>query len=61
MKKKYILMTITKSKYDGFERQHFKVFNNYIDLQHHLAKFWKCNNFIVFEETNINRDSSIYK
>ena len=51
MKKRYILMTITKSKYDGYNMQHYKLFDNYIDLQHHLSKFWRHNNFIIFEET----------
>lgn len=60
-KKRYILMTIVKSKYDGFSRQYYKLFDSYIELQHHLSKFWKHNNFIIFEETNLTRDNSCYR
>ena len=60
--KKYILMTTSKSKYEDFIRYHFRVFNSYLELQRHLLKFphLQSNDFVVFEETNIKVDKSLY-
>lgn len=62
MKKMYILMTISTSKYDGYYKEHFKVFDDYLDLQRHLLKFPYIDNnqFIVFEETKIKLDKKLY-
>lgn len=62
MNKKYILLTKTESKYEGFCRYHFKLFENYFELQKHLVKFWYMNNndYVVFEESNIKEDKSLF-
>lgn len=58
---KYILVTKTISKYEDFERYHYKIFDNYFDLQKHLLKFWwiEKSSYNVFVETNITRDYSL--
>ena len=60
--KKYILMTRTISKYEGFYRYHYKYFDSYLELQRHLLRFphVESNDFIVFEETNIKLDKKLY-
>lgn len=60
--KRYILMTIEKDfKYEGFGRYYYKLFDNYLELQKHLYKFGfiEKNKYIVFEETNLKKDSSL--
>ena len=60
--KKYILMTIEKDlKHEGFERHHFKLFENYFELQKHLKIFWfmKKVSYKIFEETNLKKDYSL--
>ena len=59
--KRYILLTKSKSKYEDFFRYHFKLFENYFDLQKHLIKFWyvEKNTYVVFEETEITKDYSL--
>lgn len=61
MIKKYILLSRTKSKYEDFYRYHYKLFDNYFELQKHLQNFWyiEKNEYIVFEETNIKKDYSL--
>ena len=61
MKKKYVLCTKTKSKYEDFYRYHFKLFNDYFELQKHLQCFWfiNKNEYIIFEETDLTKDYSI--
>lgn len=61
MKKRYILMTKTKSKYEDFWRTHFAVFDNYFELQKHLSHYWyiEKNLYTIFEETNLKRDYSV--
>jgi len=60
-KKKYILLTRTRSKYEDFYRYHFKLFENYFELQKHLQNFWymKKNTYKIFEETSLSKDYSI--
>lgn len=61
MNKRYILYTrIKDSKYVGYYRYAFKLFNNYLELQRHLKNFWfiEKNNYVIFEETSIKRDFS---
>lgn len=57
--KRYILLTQTDSKYEDFKRYHFKLFDNYRELQKHLLRFWNEPVFYVFEETNIKKDKSL--
>ena len=60
--KKYVLMTIEGNlKYEGFVRNHFKLFDSYLELQKHLQNFWFINKdaYIIFEETKIKKDYSI--
>ena len=59
--KRYILVTKTQSRYDTFYRYHYKLFDNYLDLQKHLLKFWYIgnNDYTVFEETDIKKDYSL--
>lgn len=57
--KKYILLIKEKSDYEGFYRFNYKLFTSYIDLQKHLLKFKKFNNFEVYEETDIKRDTTL--
>lgn len=62
MKKRYILMTIDKNlKYDGYERYYYKLFDDYFKLQKHLLQYWyiEKNKYVIFEETDLNRDYSI--
>ena len=61
MSKRYVLYTRTKSKYEDFYRYHFKIFDNYFDLQRHLLKYWwiEKNNYTIFEETNLAKDYSL--
>lgn len=61
MKKRYILLTRTKSKYEDFYRYHTKLFENYFELQKHLQNFWyiEKNNYRIFEETELTKDYSI--
>lgn len=61
MSKRYVLYTRTKSKYEDFYRYHFKIFENYFDLQRHLLKYWwiEKNNYTIFEETNLTKDYSL--
>ena len=61
MKKRYVLLSRTKSKYEDFYRWHFKLFDSYFDLQRHLLNFWyiEKNEYIIFEETDIKRDYSL--
>ena len=61
MKKRYILMTIENSKYEDFKKYHFKLFENYFDLQKHLHNFWymEKNTYKIFEETEITKDYSL--
>lgn len=56
MEKKYILMVRENSKYEDFYKYHFKLFENYRELQKHLLKFWNEPYYTVFEETNIRKD-----
>ena len=56
--KKYILMTIEKSNYDGYARHFYRLFETYIELQKHLSKFQNLPHYIVFEETSIKKDKS---
>lgn len=60
-KKKYILLTRTKSKYEDFYRYHFKLFENYFELQKHLQCFWyiEKSNYKIFEETTLSKDYSL--
>lgn len=60
MKKRYVLLSRTKSKYEDFYRYHYKLFNSYLELQRHLLNFWyiEKNDYIIFEETNITKDYS---
>lgn len=61
MSKRYILYTREKdNKYENYYRFNFKLFENYFDLQKHLQKFWfiEKNNYVIFEETNIEKDYS---
>lgn len=59
--KRYILLSRTKSKYEDFYRYHYKLFENYFELQKHLLKFWwiEKNDYRIFEETSLTRDYSI--
>ena len=61
MKKRYILLTRTKSNYEDFYRIHFKLFEDYFQLQRHLMNYWfvEKNNYIIFEETNLTKDYSL--
>lgn len=59
MEKRYILLTQTNSKYEDFTRYHYKLFDNYRELQKHLLKFWNEPSFVIFEETNIKKDLSL--
>lgn len=59
--KRYILLIRTKDmKYEGYYRYDYRLFENYFDLQKHLQKFWfiEKSNYVIFEETNIERDYS---
>lgn len=58
MKKRYILLTRTRSKYEDFYKYHFKVFDNYFELQKHLLNFWyvEKNSYRIFEETDLTKD-----
>ena len=60
MNKRYVLLTKTKSKYDDFYQYHYKMFENYFDLQKHLMKFWYIpeRDYIVFVESKIKKDFS---
>lgn len=60
-KKRYILLTRTRSKYEDFYRYHFKLFDNYFELQKHLLNFWyiEKNNYRIFEETDLTKDYSL--
>ena len=60
--KKYVLMTIEGNlKYEYFVRNHFKLFDSYLELQKHLQKFWFINKdeYIIFKKTKIKKDNSI--
>lgn len=61
MKKRYILMTRTKSKYEDYYRINFKLFEDYFQLQKHLMHFWymEKNTYTIFEETDITKDYSL--
>lgn len=61
MEKRYILLIKNFSKYDGFVKYSFKLFDTYFDLQKHLCKFWFVNKteYSIFEETNLTRDYSL--
>lgn len=58
MKKRYVLLTRTKSKYEDMYRYHYKLFNDYLELQKHLQDYWfiNKNEYIVFEETEFKKD-----
>lgn len=56
--KRYILMTIEKSNYDGFERYFYRLFNSYKELQQHLMKFYSTPKYVIFEETEKKKDNS---
>lgn len=56
--KRYILMTIEKSNYDGYARYFYRLFETYRELQKHLLKFQSMPSYIVFEETNIKKDKA---
>lgn len=56
--KKYILMTIEKSNYDGYSRYFYRLFETYRELQKHLLKFQSMPSYIVFEETNVKKDKA---
>lgn len=56
--KRYILMTIERSNYDGYSRYFYRLFNSYKELQHHLIKFHNTPMYIVFEETSNKKDKS---
>ena len=61
MNKRYILLIRTKdSKYDDYYRYNYKLFENYFELQKHLHNFWfiEKNNYVIFEETELERDYS---
>ena len=61
MNKRYVLYArIKDSKYEGFYRYAFKLFENYHDLQKHLHNYWfvEKNNYVIFEETDLGRDYS---
>ena len=60
-KKRYILLSRVKSKYDECFRYYYKLFDNYFDLQRHLSKFWyiEKNNYTIFVETDIKKDYSL--
>lgn len=61
MSKRYILYTRERdNKYEDYYRYNFKLFENYFDLQKHLQKFWfiEKNNYVIFEETDIEKDYS---
>lgn len=61
MSKRYILYTRERdNKYENYYRYNFKLFENYFDLQKHLQKYWfiEKNNYVIFEETNIEKDYS---
>lgn len=59
--KRYILLTRTRSKYEDFYRYHYKLFDNYFELQKHLQYFWyiNTNEYVVFEETDLKKDYSL--
>lgn len=59
--KRYILLSRTKSKYEDFYRYHFKLFENYFELQKHLLNFWwiEKNDYRIFEETELTKDYSV--
>lgn len=59
--KRYVLLSRTKSKYEDFYRFHFKLFENYFELQKHLLKFWwiEKNDYRIFEETELTIDYSV--
>lgn len=61
MKKRYVLLTKTLSKYDGMERYNYKLFNDYFELQRHLQNYWfvEKNRYVIFEETDFKKDYSI--
>ena len=56
--KRYILMTIEKSNYDGYARHFYRLFETYRELQNHLSKFQNIPTYIVFEESSIKKDKS---
>ena len=56
--KRYVLMTIEKSNYDGYARHFYRLFETYRELQNHLLKFQNLPSYIVFEETTIKKDKS---
>ena len=61
MNKRYILLIRTKdSKYDDYYRYNYKLFENYFELQKHLQNFWfiEKNNYVIFKETELERDYS---
>lgn len=61
MSKKYVLLVKNISKYEDFNRLHFKYFEDYLSLQKHLLRFkyMPRNTYIIFEETNIKIEHPI--
>lgn len=61
MKKRYVLFSRTKSRYEDYYRYHYKLFDSYFDLQRHLSNYWyiEKNDYVIFEETNIKKDYSV--
>ena len=58
--KRYILLIEEQSKYEDCKRYHYRLFNNYLELQKHLSQFWWIEkNYRIFEETKLTRDYSI--
>ena len=57
--KKYILLIKEDSEYEGFCRFRYLLFTSYIELQKHLLKFKEYNNYEVYEETKIKRDTTL--
>ena len=57
---RYVLMTSKVSKYDGFMKNNFRLFDTYYDLQKFLAKYWfvEKNKYYIFVETELSRDYS---
>lgn len=58
MKKRYILLTRSRSKYEDFYKYHFKLFDNYFELQKHLLNFWfvEKKNYRIFEEIDLTKN-----
>ena len=61
MKKRYVLLTKTLSKYDGMERYNYKLFNDYFELQRHLQNYWfvEKNRYVIFVIINTLTNSRI--